>query len=610
MVGEIQSAANAAYTPDVQPQEGVEGSWLDKSRTVLAREKNNSELNLEKSKGFHFPSAKGLMQRVATIAVPNTGLNHLTKEKKKLDRQVSDFVKCLIKDSHYEANKGPSEKCLAKSNQLAREKVLPQLEKVSNMGLDEQQALLTSLAKCDLSKISTSRLTDFVIHKLSCRDEWDETTRPLLLALGSMICAELETREADVKKAEVEAQKKEAPDAVAAAKADLRNIKRASFVVKSFEQSSGFCKENRIGDYGRLGSGKLNTVYTAAYRSPSTGEVTTVVYKPVVPPESNLDFDPSGSEPRYNVAVCKLANSFEEYGCRDIIVDTHYASDVGETGIVMEYIDNGKCPVQGKSKKLAEIPIQGSEWEGLANVAPWDDKGRALPDPTYLKEEGIECYPEYCQLYASLVGAEFPQDMYEIRKEGDKLVVYGPEMSEVDYTQGEVRRDAVWLQLIDIMTGQVDRHDNNMFFILDSEGNYERLAAFDNDQCYRRKTCPTEEEINRNPNLLRLPEVMDVEMVAGVMGMNDEKLEALLGDDLTPEEIHNQKLILKEMQDHCMTLLRENRVIGSGDWGSDFAGALLAHKQGNAHSSYIGRIVEGNNAARLQRNQLKAKLNV
>ncbi|PTY04509.1 hypothetical protein DB346_03480 [Verrucomicrobia bacterium LW23] len=139
-----------------------------------------------------------------------------------------------------------------------------------------------------------------------------------------------------------------------------------------------------------------------------------------------------------------------------------------------------------------------------------------------------------------------------------------------DMNSPQLRRDMTRLQLLDALTGQVDRHPGNYVMVFDGR-NYVGLRALDNEKCLGSHS--------DNPDLIgpppgardvqgvRLPSVIDKSMARAISNMRPDDLrESLQG--CSEEEIQSALKRLEGLKTHVLKLETLGSVIEDNEWGS------------------------------------------
>ncbi len=163
---------------------------------------------------------------------------------------------------------------------------------------------------------------------------------------------------------------------------------------------------------------------------------------------------------------------------------------------------------------------------------------------------------------------------------------------------GEVLKEVMKLQLLDHVTGQVDRHWNNYFVAVRPDGSA-TVTGIDNDQCFGNRLLNPEDIAVSSPlgrvltetggvtsafRGTRLPPVVDSEALFAVMNVTPDDLRAAIGEMLLPSEVEAAVSRLVGLQAHLGELQRAGRVIDEDRWDAPAVRRLL-----NKVNSYVGR---------------------
>jgi hypothetical protein len=141
---------------------------------------------------------------------------------------------------------------------------------------------------------------------------------------------------------------------------------------------------------------------------------------------------------------------------------------------------------------------------------------------------------------------------------------------DTDYTRHEVQKGLYDLEVIDYITGQLDRHPGNIF--IDPETGV--VKGIDNDMCLPRMSREQmlgEIDQEQGKPVYNKPLFMHEDTAKKIEGMSPARLRRTLqdlkypGDEdrgrLTPEEINGAVTRLKEMQNHVRELRRTGHVV-------------------------------------------------
>ncbi len=165
----------------------------------------------------------------------------------------------------------------------------------------------------------------------------------------------------------------------------------------------------------------------------------------------------------------------------------------------------------------------------------------------------------------------------------------GKKTPSATFNDPKVRKELTKLQLLDALTGQGDRHPGNYFIDKQLDGTV-KITGIDNDQCFGKNITDANgiKQGNRESNHgfrgCSLPEVIDTDMAKSIEDLTPERLEELLGDKLSPEEVIATKQRLAGMKAHVQKLRSKGRIIAPDKWGDP---AVV--KKNNSGTSYVVR---------------------
>jgi hypothetical protein len=163
-----------------------------------------------------------------------------------------------------------------------------------------------------------------------------------------------------------------------------------------------------------------------------------------------------------------------------------------------------------------------------------------------------------------------------------------PSVPDEAYGNGGVQREMTKLQLLDALVGQGDRHGGNIFVHQDQVTGKITVKGIDNDQCLGKKPSNPNDLQERKDNGVRgvaLPPVIDTEMAKAFEGMTEAKLERLLLDKVTGDELKAAQERLKVIKDHIEDLRNKGRIIDPSAWGD----RVMAMKVAFPSNSYFAR---------------------
>lgn len=155
----------------------------------------------------------------------------------------------------------------------------------------------------------------------------------------------------------------------------------------------------------------------------------------------------------------------------------------------------------------------------------------------------------------------------------------------------KVRQKLLQLQLLDHLTGQVDRHDGNYLIFRDASANVQ-VRGIDNDLCWGDALTSAydiveDNETRQNFKGTRLPPVVDKPTAALMRAMTPEKLAALLQSlGMSSAQIAAAQGRLASIHHHLDALETGAKLVETADLGMPLAELGLS-----AGNSYIGRVV-------------------
>lgn len=139
-----------------------------------------------------------------------------------------------------------------------------------------------------------------------------------------------------------------------------------------------------------------------------------------------------------------------------------------------------------------------------------------------------------------------------------------------------VQRDLIKLQLLDIISGQADRHGGNYLVEQNGNGEIVGIKAIDSDFCMG----PEPDDVakilgHRGVHLPGLPPVVDEVMAQAIRGLSNDDLRDLCGDFFDDATLTAAQGRLAKLKEHINKLEIEDRVIDPGAWGSQEVTTLL-----------------------------------
>jgi len=146
-----------------------------------------------------------------------------------------------------------------------------------------------------------------------------------------------------------------------------------------------------------------------------------------------------------------------------------------------------------------------------------------------------------------------------------------------------LRREIIKLQIVDMLTGQLDRHSQNYFIERDSNGGCRRIRGIDNDFSFS----PNKKSISDIG--VKPFTVIDEEMRCLLLAISEKDFINCL-DGLSAQEKASSLLRLRELKTHVEELSKSNRIISPDEWGTGRVGDWLFNKN-NGVTNYLARDV-------------------
>lgn len=284
--------------------------------------------------------------------------------------------------------------------------------------------------------------------------------------------------------------------------------------------AKNFRSDNRLGDVTRLGSGGFNEVYNVRYDMPG-GEFRGV-FKPIQTPNLQRTYEVEGGWVAEKTGIDLYDPQIAMRNLSTYALAKELKFDVVPRTEIGVISDEGERP-----------------WVGII-------MGHAKGKP----------------------GGDTPRELY---------------------SDPQVRRELTKLQFLDHLCGQGDRHHNNYFIDRDENGKV-TVTGIDNDQSFGKNLhdpngiARGKSKDNYGFRGVYLPMVIDTEMAQAFRDLTPERLEELLGEMLTPEEIAAAKDRLIDIKYHIETLEENGHVIKPNQWDDPFV-----EKELRRRNSYVGR---------------------
>ncbi|HIK15793.1 MAG TPA: DUF4157 domain-containing protein [Leptolyngbyaceae cyanobacterium M33_DOE_097] len=169
------------------------------------------------------------------------------------------------------------------------------------------------------------------------------------------------------------------------------------------------------------------------------------------------------------------------------------------------------------------------------------------------------------------------------------------------------------LQILDMITGQVDRHPGNYFIANGANG--PEVKGIDNDFAFGVKA-NTQESIGQQRGL---PVYLDITVAQQIAGIEEKQIRDCLRPLLTPQEIDKTVERWKNAKKHIEKLAEEKRLISPNEWNditaqeqtkgnSYFGVAKAAHQRAAEHGYLLSTNEVGANGAKLSDKEVVERL--
>ncbi|WP_157041646.1 DUF4157 domain-containing protein [Nitriliruptor alkaliphilus] len=150
------------------------------------------------------------------------------------------------------------------------------------------------------------------------------------------------------------------------------------------------------------------------------------------------------------------------------------------------------------------------------------------------------------------------------------------------------------LQLIDVIAGQLDRHEGNYHVAHDAAGKVVGVTGIDNDMAFgANMTTPDHRSSRTSPNYLALPDLVDEGFGKRILKVTDADLRSALSGLLTSAEIDATVSRFQAVQDHVRKQQQANTLVstwGAGTAATQMKGAVDAAQ--GLEKSTLGRVGE------------------
>jgi hypothetical protein len=166
-------------------------------------------------------------------------------------------------------------------------------------------------------------------------------------------------------------------------------------------------------------------------------------------------------------------------------------------------------------------------------------------------------------------------------------------VNQVNWSDPRLQEQLVELQLLDAITGQVDRHASN-YFVDQGEGKETKVKGIDPDLSFGKGALGTEKmddaiwkdrKSSADKTMDELPPICKASTARRILGMTERDLKQLLGGTLDAEEVQAAVKRLQRVQAHIKQLQKDRCVFESfEEEDENFRLARFTEK-----NSYIGR---------------------
>ena len=181
------------------------------------------------------------------------------------------------------------------------------------------------------------------------------------------------------------------------------------------------------------------------------------------------------------------------------------------------------------------------------------------------------------------------------RAEGIDINSSSPEDKEIfsqpiEYSNPEFQRQITSLEIMDLLSGQVDRHPGNMFYqfgdMVDGKRSLNGIQGIDNDAAFGEIT-----RLDHISDFTSLDHVtmIDTELKRNLLDMNRDVLDYTFGDVLNSQELDAMENRLVQLQKHAMQNMKEMQ---PEDWNQESAEKLV---QTRGYLPYLQGIIAQDN---------------
>lgn len=142
-----------------------------------------------------------------------------------------------------------------------------------------------------------------------------------------------------------------------------------------------------------------------------------------------------------------------------------------------------------------------------------------------------------------------------------------PIFEELDWSDPELQRQLSTLQLMDAITGQVDRHGGNFFITQDGEKT--KVVGIDNDLSFGKLKLDIDKPNSNEDKFTGFPMYVDEEVAEQVLGVKEHQLRAVLAPLLPEPEVLAALTRLKKAQERLRQLKQTGHWLSKQQWNNE-----------------------------------------
>ncbi|MBC7811227.1 MAG: hypothetical protein H7175_08775, partial [Burkholderiales bacterium] len=141
----------------------------------------------------------------------------------------------------------------------------------------------------------------------------------------------------------------------------------------------------------------------------------------------------------------------------------------------------------------------------------------------------------------------------------------------VSWNDPKLQQSLSRLQLMDALTGQVDRNMSNFFINTDDNGNVTQLTGIDNDMAFGKRR----DNIDFQFNYPGISAFVDAELARRIIALKPQELVWLLDDLLDPDELAALITRLKKLQAFLLDLQTKKKLLEPNQWNAATAQGMF-----------------------------------